>query len=264
MSLRIKLGAGEAREVEDLKITTSEGVTLTGTAGQGTDDLDLAISLPNIEIAEDYADAGSHQTIAADLTLDAAAGTSDAGDTDFLGAIMGNVLGAALTKTKNYIGGLIGMYSITGSNASVLPKAGVLGIIADGTTTADGIVVGHLDGSDPSTQTRANAVFKATMANAHASSGVDYGVDLHAPAIDIGSETEVVMPIAKASLRLDREVCVILVDGVPVDYTDGDPAGTGEGYAAKGSLAVDYTNGKLYINTGTKTQPAWTVVGSQS
>lgn len=32
----------------------------------------------------------------------------------------------------------------------------------------------------------------------------------------------------------------------------------------KGGLAVDTTNGKLYINTGTSTAPVWTVVGTQT
>lgn len=40
-----------------------------------------------------------------------------------------------------------------------------------------------------------------------------------------------------------------------------DAAGRGAG---KGALAVDTTNGKLYINTGTALAPTWTVVGSQS
>jgi hypothetical protein len=38
---------------------------------------------------------------------------------------------------------------------------------------------------------------------------------------------------------------------------------TGRG-AGKGALAIDTTNGKLYINTGTALAPTWTVVGSQS
>ena len=35
------------------------------------------------------------------------------------------------------------------------------------------------------------------------------------------------------------------------------------GQAAKGSLAVDVTNAKLYINTGTTAATVWTVVGAQ-
>lgn len=33
--------------------------------------------------------------------------------------------------------------------------------------------------------------------------------------------------------------------------------------AEKGQLAIDSTNGKLYINTGTKAATVWTVVGAQ-
>lgn len=60
--------------------------------------------------------------------------------------------------------------------------------------------------------------------------------------------------------------------------TSGDPTGYGPilsagsptsgtfgaGTAEAGGLAIDTTNKKLYINTGSKTVPAWTVVGSQS
>ena len=38
---------------------------------------------------------------------------------------------------------------------------------------------------------------------------------------------------------------------------------TGRG-SRKGTLLIDSTNGKLYINTGTALSPTWTVVGSQS
>jgi hypothetical protein len=48
--------------------------------------------------------------------------------------------------------------------------------------------------------------------------------------------------------------------GVPSAGTSG----TGAGWAGKGSLCTDTTNGKLYINTGTTASPTWTVVGSQS
>lgn len=33
--------------------------------------------------------------------------------------------------------------------------------------------------------------------------------------------------------------------------------------AAKGALCIDYTNAKLYINTGTLASNTWTVVGTQ-
>lgn len=50
--------------------------------------------------------------------------------------------------------------------------------------------------------------------------------------------------------------------GVPVDYTDGDPAATGEGEAGIGSLYLDTTNGKIYVNGGTKAEPIWKLITS--
>jgi hypothetical protein len=50
--------------------------------------------------------------------------------------------------------------------------------------------------------------------------------------------------------------------GAPVDYTDGSPAATGEAEAGIGSIYADVTNGKLYINGGTKAQPVWKLVTS--
>lgn len=46
--------------------------------------------------------------------------------------------------------------------------------------------------------------------------------------------------------------------GAPVDYTDGSPPATGEDEAGTGSRYTNATAGTLYINTGTKAQPAWT------
>lgn len=48
--------------------------------------------------------------------------------------------------------------------------------------------------------------------------------------------------------------------GVPTDGTAGD----GAAFAGKGSRYTDRTNAKLYINTGTKASPTWTIVGTQS
>ncbi len=57
-----------------------------------------------------------------------------------------------------------------------------------------------------------------------------------------------------------NDVRIIQSDGSPNDGSSG----TGAGSAGVGSLCVDYSNGKLYINTGSKSSPTWTVVGSQS
>jgi hypothetical protein len=62
------------------------------------------------------------------------------------------------------------------------------------------------------------------------------------------------------SLRLANGAVVMDNAGVPSNGTSG----TGAGLAAKGSLCTDVTNAKLYINTGTKASPTWTVVGTQS
>ena len=50
----------------------------------------------------------------------------------------------------------------------------------------------------------------------------------------------------------------IFGSGVPVSYTDGDPVATGQDVAGKGSRYSDIAAGTLYLNTGTKAQPAWT------
>jgi hypothetical protein len=52
--------------------------------------------------------------------------------------------------------------------------------------------------------------------------------------------------------------------GVPVDYTDGDPAATGEGTSPKGALYSDTTNGLVYRNSGTQAQPIWTRLGDHA
>lgn len=48
--------------------------------------------------------------------------------------------------------------------------------------------------------------------------------------------------------------------GAPTDGTSG----TGAGLYQPGSLYIDTTNTKLYINTNTKASPTWTVVGAQT
>lgn len=50
---------------------------------------------------------------------------------------------------------------------------------------------------------------------------------------------------------------------VVVAITTPGVAAVGRG-APKGALAVDTTNGKAYINTGTPVAPTWTVVGTQT
>lgn len=197
-----------------------------------------------------YNAAGSYQNIESDLTLGTAAGTSDAGDSDFLAPIMGNIQGANLTKTNNYIGGGIFHYTVTGTNASVYPVGAVLAGIGDQTTTADGAVVAYIDGDGG--VTTANAAFKYMMNNSTAGSGVDFGLDLFSAAHSGYLEAA----ILKADIRLSKEVCIFQGAGVPTDGV----AGTGNGFAEIGSLYLDRTNGNAYLNAGTKASPTWKLV----
>jgi len=206
----------------------------------------------------EYTGTGSYQLLGVDLNLDAAAGTSEAGDTDFLAPIMGNVLGENLTKTNNYIAGLIGALSVLGTRASVLPVAAVLGVLMDASVNGDAIVLAHIDGGDPSTQTNARAAFGVSQFNNHASSGVEYGVDLqYTPSSEVNallSGTAKPFKCTKALTRSPNNVCWLEGDGAPVD------GATGDNFAGKGSMYTDYTNANLYIQTGAITSPVWKLV----
>ena len=65
-----------------------------------------------------------------------------------------------------------------------------------------------------------------------------------------------------AALRVlsDYSILPMTNEGAPTDGTSG----TGAGRAGKGCLLTDVTNGVLYINTGTKASPTWTIVGTQA
>lgn len=56
--------------------------------------------------------------------------------------------------------------------------------------------------------------------------------------------------------RMRNDVRFISGAGVPVDST------TGAGDCGKGSIYSDTTNGKLYVNGGTKSAPVWKLVTS--
>lgn len=60
--------------------------------------------------------------------------------------------------------------------------------------------------------------------------------------------------------KLGSDVLDLVGAGAPVDYTDGDPAATGEGTAGPGSRYTDVTGANLYINGGTKAEPVWKLV----
>jgi hypothetical protein len=213
-----------------------------------------------------YEGTGSFQHIGPDLVLGPDAGNVGT-NPKFLAPIMGNVIGATLTKAGAYISGLIGALSVSGARATLWQIGAVLGIVMDGTTDADGAVVAVIDGDDPSSETRARAAFAVAMNNNNAASGVDYGLDLKDEgrgALYSDPGEGLPFTISKAIERTPNDVCRLEGDGVPVDYTDGDPVATGEGFAGKGSLYTDYTNGTKYTNTGTKAEPVWSISGLPS
>lgn len=123
------------------------------------------------------AGAHSHQSVSADLTLEATSGSSTAGDPKFLAAIMGNLHGPTLTATENYDAGVIGALDATISG-DIYPSGGVMGIIFDGSTGSDGAVVAVIDGNDPSSVTTARAAFAVRINNNNPGSGCSYGLDL--------------------------------------------------------------------------------------
>ena len=71
------------------------------------------------------------------------------------------------------------------------------------------------------------------------------------------------MPGHNAAFSLGQAHVGVSFDGKFLSFYAGTPTASVSGYG-KGALAVDTTNGKLYINTGTVSSATWTLVGSQS
>src|SRR3990167_9245100 len=94
---------------------------------------------------------------------------------------MGNILGATLTATQNILAGVIGKYTITSTNASVLGKAGVIGEVGDASDSADAAVLAVL-GGDTTTSTP-GAAFGVMSMNSTAASKFDFGLDLYRAAV---------------------------------------------------------------------------------
>jgi hypothetical protein len=199
--------------------------------------------------SEPYSGSSSFQPIAVDLTVDGA-GSEEGTDPAFISPIMGNLLGDDISGVGNYLGGVIGAISAQGL-ASEYPTAGIMGIVMDGAEGVEACVSAVIDGSDPSTQTNVGAMFKARMNNNDASSGAEYGLDLYDPGNSNYSGGPVPLKITKAEVRMSHQVCVLTGDGAPVDGT------TGDNFAGPGSLYIDYTNAKIYIQTSLITTPAW-------
>lgn len=129
-----------------------------------------------------YNDSGSRQALEADLEVAAAAGTSDEGDSAYLGGVMGNILGSALTKTHNIIAGVIGKLSVGGSRATTYPLAAVAGEIGEDSEHADAAVVAVIGGD--SGAVNADAAFGIDHLNSNAGAGFDWIVNGHKEAHD--------------------------------------------------------------------------------
>lgn len=234
----------------NFKVTGLGAPTAAGDAARKAD-VDAKLAQADLGgLTDSFSGAGSHQTVAADLTLAAGAGSSTPSAPKYLAAFMGNLFGTTLTATANYLAGLIGAYSATGPKSTSYPAGAVLGQITDGVTEADGAFVAYVDGD--SSLTKANAAFKAMSNNSNPGSGFEYGLDLHSPAHDGYSA----LAINKADLRLTHEVCVLNGAAAP---TDGG-AGTGFGVAGPGSFYIDTVGANAYINAGSKASPVWKLV----
>lgn len=203
---------------------------------------------------EPYSGASSRQAVGPDIHLAAGAGR-DVPDTSFLAAVMGNIIGDALTKTGNYLGGVIGAFSVTGALAAKSGAGAVLGIIMDTVTTAEAAFMAILDGD--SGITRVKSFFGVKCNNSTPGSGADFGMDLQSAAHDGFAAIDRAF-YAKAPLRLVDDFVILTGDGAP---TSG-ASGTGDNVAGKGSLYVDITNGKFYVQGGAITAPDWKLVTS--
>ena len=64
--------------------------------------------------------------------------------------------------------------------------------------------------------------------------------------------------LLNVDVALGNGAKVLTLAGVPVDGTSG----TGAAVAAKGSLCLDVTNGKAYVNGGTLASPLWKIITS--
>lgn len=167
--LRDILYVGRAFSLNDIIAHCNDG------DGQSDGGLDVDVE----ESVEVDPGAHSYQIIGVDLTLAAGAGSDDGTDPKFLAPIMGNVLGADLTKDSNYLAGVIGAYSITGTKETDYPTAAVMGVLFDG-GQIDAIVLADLDGDDGGDATNARAFFGISVNNNGVGSGCEYGLDLYA------------------------------------------------------------------------------------
>lgn len=76
--------------------------------------------------------------------------------------------------------------------------------------------------------------------------------------VNLAASGTAVLSVSTTAVTMQNDVCILQGAGAPVDGTTGDDV------AGKGSLYIDRTNGKLYINNGVISNPTWVLVGSQT
>ena len=164
---------------------------------------------------------------------------------------------AAPITTFNHMAGTVGEFAVIGTYNNFGLMAGVMGTINTNTLSGDAAVMAFMDGD--SGVTTARCAYGVAMAQTTPGSGFEYGIDLNMqdPVADAGGPVSV-KPYTKANIRMENDVVVMVDAGAPVNGT------TGADFAGVGSLYVDSTAGKLYINTGAIDNPTWVVVGTQS
>lgn len=245
------LTGGNYDSLETQRLTGAVEYAWTGTPEFDTAGLNVVRDSEDpLVYSASYSGTSSFQCMAPDLTLAAAAGRN-VPDTSFLGPVMGNVFGTNMTKTGNYVGGIIGHYSADGTQASHYPTGAVLAGVGDGSTTAKGAVVAYIDGD--SAQTNVGAMFKVMTNNSTAASGPDFGVDLQDAAHDGYAAVDRAF-YKKAPLRLVDDVVILTGSGAPVDGT------TGDNVAGPGSMYIDIAAGNAYLQTAVITAPVWKLI----
>lgn len=242
--------------IETIGATTSPVVNAAGhvVAAAGENGLEV-VKLTVVRDAP-YGAGDSFQPVEADLEIAAAAGSDDGTDTSHLAAVMGHIIGDTVVGEGNYLGGVIGKLTIPGVDSDYA-TGGLLGVIGEATTGADGIVVAVLDGDDDGAATRAKAAYAVRMFNNNAGSGVDYGLDLKDDGSPHYTGTGEPFTVDNAEIRFSTgDVCVLVGAGAP---TSG-ASGTGDNFAGTGSMYVDKTNANLYLQIGAITSPDWKLV----
>lgn len=99
------------------------GAKISSTAVLTVDSVTLGDAVPLsgafvTDVTRATSDTGDYQPVAGDLTLTGDAGSSTSIDPTVQAGVMGNVHGTSPTATANNSAGVIGMYSISGTNPS--------------------------------------------------------------------------------------------------------------------------------------------------